>query len=280
MDNLLTPCLWYDGKAREAAELYRSSFSDVEIREQSPMVLTMQIAGQDITLLDGGPQFVSNPSISFFFICETLEEIDNIWSHFEKEGNVLMPIDRYEWSGRYGWIQDKFGFSWQFSLGKIDDVGQKITPSLLFVGDQFGKGEEAIRFYTSIFGSSAVDYISKYGKDDGADLSGKVKHSLFTINGYKFMLMESNNIHDFAFNEAISMVITCKSQEEIDYYWDSLKMDGKEFECGWLKDKFGISWQVVPEILGELMNDPEKADRVSDAFLKMKKFNIEVLKNA
>lgn len=280
MSNLINPCLWFDGKAKEAAGFYCSHFKDSRITTDTPMVVTFESAGQKFTCLNGGPHFKCNPSISFFYICETEKEINTIWNEFVNDGNVLMPLDKYEWSKKYGWVQDKYGVSWQFACGKMEEVGQKITPCLMFVGQQYGRAEEAINHYSSIFKNSRVDGILRYGNKEAPDKEGAVKHAQFGLSGQKFMIMESNHKHNFSFNEAISLMINCETQEEIDYYWGKLTEGGQESMCGWLQDKFGVSWQVVPAILGELMSDPAQAERVGQVFMQMKKFDIEKLKQA
>jgi len=212
-------------------------------------------------------------------VCETETETDKVWNTLADGGSVLMPLDKYEWSEKYGWVQDRFGVSWQIAFGKIRDVGQKITPSLMFVGEHHGKAEQAINFYTSVFDNSAISGILHYQAGE-SDPEGTVKHAQFNINKYVMMAMDSSFSHQFTFNEAISFVVDCQTQEEIDYYWNKLTEGGQESMCGWLKDRFGVSWQIVPTILGKLMSDTTRAERVTKAFLQMKKFDIEKLKQA
>jgi predicted 3-demethylubiquinone-9 3-methyltransferase (glyoxalase superfamily) len=280
MKQQITPCLWFNNQAKEAATFYSNHFKNAKIVSQSPIVSEIQVSGQTITLLDGGPMYQPNASISFFYICETPEEINSIWEVFSKEGTVLMPLDKYDWSERYGWVNDKFGISWQFSLGKIEDVGQKVTPSLLFVGNQYGRAEEAINFYSSIFKDAALDGIRRYGKNESPEIEGKVKHAQLGLNGQKFMFMESAQAHKFTFTEGVSLTIHCGTQEEIDYYWNKLTQGGEESMCGWLKDKFGVSWQVIPTILSKVMTDPNKAGKAAKAFMQMRKFDIEKIVQA
>lgn len=280
MKEKITPCLWFDGQAREAATLYCSVFTKAKIKAQSPIVTAIEVSGQSITLLDGGPKYKPNPSISFFYICETAEELDRIWKALSKDGKVLMPLDKYPWSEKYGWINDKFGISWQFALGKLDDVGQKITPCLLFTGKQYGRAEEALNCYTSIFKDSSIDGILRYGKNELPDQEGKIKHAQFSLNDQKFMVMDSAAQHNFTFSEGISLTIHCEDQEEIDYYWEKLTESGEESMCGWLKDRFGVSWQIVPTMLNQIMNDPVKAGKAAQAFMSMRKFNIEQIVQA
>jgi predicted 3-demethylubiquinone-9 3-methyltransferase (glyoxalase superfamily) len=280
MKEQITPCLWFNAQAKEAAALYCSVFTNAKITAQSPIVTEINVSGQSITLLDGGPMYQPNPSISFFYICETDEEIDRIWNAFSKEGNVMMPLDKYPWSKKYGWITDKYGISWQFALGKISEVGQKITPCLMFTGNQYGRVDEAIEHYSSIFKNASVDGILRYGAGELPDEEGKVKHAQIRLNDQKFMLMESARTHDFNFSEGVSLTIHCKTQEEIDYYWEKLTESGEESMCGWLKDKFGVSWQIIPTILSKLMTDPDKAGKAAKAFMSMRKMNIEQLVQA
>ncbi|MBD0332686.1 MAG: VOC family protein [Chitinophagaceae bacterium] len=279
MKNKIYPCLWFNGNAKEAATFYCSVFKDTNIEADTPLVVTLESAGQKFMLLNGGPEFTFNPSISFFVLCETEEEVDKAWNSLVAEGSVLMPLDKYEWSEKYGWVQDRFGISWQLSFGKMQDVGQKFTPTLMFTGPQHGRAEEAVHFYTSVFDNSAIIGILRYSKGDN-DVEGTVKHAQFKLDGNVFMVMDSSYPHAFHFNEAISFVVACETQEEIDYYWSKLTEGGSEGHCGWLKDKFGVSWQVVPTILERLMSEPVRRDRVMQAFMQMKKFDIEQLQNA
>jgi predicted 3-demethylubiquinone-9 3-methyltransferase (glyoxalase superfamily) len=280
MKELITPCLWFDNQAKEAADLYCKVFPGAKIASQSPIVTELEVAGQHITLLDGGPMYRPNPSISLFYICETEEEINNIWQAFSKDGSIQMPLDKYAWSEKYGWVSDRFGISWQLALGKLEDVGQKITPCLLFVGDQYGRAEEAIQHYTSIFNNSGIDGILRYGKNEQPDEEGKVKHAQIILDGQKLMLMDSGHAHKFAFSEGVSLTIHCNTQEEIDHYWAKLTERGEESMCGWLKDRFGVSWQVIPTILGKIMTDPKKAGKAAQAFMQMRKFDIEKIVQA
>jgi len=280
MKKKITPCLWFNNQANEAATLYCSVFANAKIAAQSPFVVEINISGQNITLLDGGPKYKPNASISFYYICETAEELDRAWNAFSKDGNVLMPLDKYPWGEKYGWINDKFGISWQLALGKIEDVGQKITPCMLFTGKQYGRAEEAINFYSSVFKDTKVDGILRYGPNEKPDQEGKVKHAQMALNGNKLMLMESAAAHNFTFTEGVSLTIHCETQEEIDYYWERLTENGAESMCGWLKDRFGVSWQIVPIILSKIMSDPAKAGKAAQAFLAMRKLNIEQIVQA
>lgn len=280
MKEKITPCLWYDNQAKDAGAFYCEYLQDAKIVAKSPFVTEIAIAGQSITLLNGGPIYQPNASISLFYTCETESEIDRIWKAFAEEGAVLMPLDAYPWSERYGWLNDKYGVSWQFAVGKIEDVGQKIAPCLLFAGSQYARAEEAIKHYSTIFRNTELDGILRYEKTDAPEQVGSVKHAQLRIDSQTFMFMDSLESQDLSFSEGVSLTIHCETQEEIDYYWNKLTEGGEESRCGWLKDKFGVSWQVIPMILSQIMSNPDKADKAAQAFMHMRKFEIEKIVQA
>jgi predicted 3-demethylubiquinone-9 3-methyltransferase (glyoxalase superfamily) len=156
---------------------------------------------------------------------------------------------------------------------------QRITPFLWFDD----KAEEAARFYTSIFKNSKIVNVARYG-DAGAEVSGRPKGTVMTVafelEGQDFVAL--NGGPQFKFTEAVSFVVNCQTQDEVDEYWQELSDGGQEIQCGWLKDKYGLSWQIVPTILDEMLNDPDskKAERVMKAMLRMKKIDIKGLKQA
>ncbi len=274
------PCLWFDGQAKAAAAFYCGIFPNSGMLSHNPMVTVWELCGQKFMGLDGGPMFTPNPSVSFFVTCETTDELDDIWDKLSQDAQIMMPKGKYDWSEYYGFLQDKFGISWQIFQGKYSDVNQKIVPCFLFTDNSFGKANEAVQFYTTVFSNAKIDNISFY---DEKEMPQKhiVKHAQFVLEGNVYMAMDGAGAHHFSFNEAISFVISCDTQEQIDYYWNTFTKDGgAESDCGWCKDKFGVSWQIVPSILEKLMSQPEKRDRVVQAFMQMKKFDIEKLINA
>ena len=280
MKKQITPCLWFNNQAKEAATMYCSVFPKSKITSQSPIVTEIKVSGQNFILLDGGPMYQPNPSISFNYICENEQELEIIWNAFAKEGSIIMPLDKYPFSEKYGWINDKFGISWQLALGEVSEIEQKITPYLMFTGKQYGRVDEAIKHYTSIFQNASVDAIRRYGANELPDREGKVKNAQIFVNGQKFALMESAAEHRFTFTEGVSLTVYCETQKEIDYYWEHLTESGKESMCGWLKDKFGVSWQIIPSMLGKIMSDPSKAGKAAQAFMSMRKLNIEQIVQA
>ena len=282
----INPFLWFDGKVEEAVNFYTAIFKEGKIKtiqraggKEGPVFMaTFTLAGQEFYALNGGPQFKFTPAISFFVNCETEEETDTLWKNLIEGGMAMMPLNKYPFSEKFGWVQDKFGLSWQLNL---TGSKQKITPFLLFVKEQNGKAEEAINFYTSLFKNSKIKRIERYGAGE-TGTEGAVKHGSFSLDGEGFMAMDSNMEHAFTFTPATSFFVNCYSQEEVDFFWEKLSVGGKKDRCGWLTDKYGVSWQIIPTTLGELMydKDPAKSARVMQAMMKMDKIVIKELEEA
>jgi predicted 3-demethylubiquinone-9 3-methyltransferase (glyoxalase superfamily) len=287
----ITYHLWFDKEAKEAAEFYTSIFKTSKIKNISTFhntpsgsadLVTIELLGQEFTLISAGPFFKFNPSISLLVACKTKSEIDDLWSSLSTDGVVLMVFGEYPFGEKYGWVQDKYGVSWQLIYNSKGEIKQRIIPTLMFVGNNTGKALEAINFYTSVFHKTKVGDILRYSQGEEPDKEGTIKHASFKLEGQEFAAMDSAREHNFTFNEAISFIVHCKNQKDIDYYWEKLSADSSAEQCGWLKDRCGVSWQIVPEIMNEMMSskDKEKIARVTEAFLKMKKFDIAKLEKA
>lgn len=277
MTQRLTTCLWFDGKAKEAFLFYKDVFGEVELVSENPLAVNYNLFGRRFMHLNGGPGFPINPSISFFISVSSQSEIEDIWGKLIQGGNTLMPLGKYPWSAQYGWCADQFGVNWQLMLEHESSC--KVMPSFMFTGKNCGKAAEAIEFYTSMFEKSKVIQISKYEEGE-PDITGYIKYAQFELNDLPFGAMDSSANHEFSFNEGISFVITVDTQEEIDYYWNLLADGGKPGRCGWIKDKFGVSWQVVPSVLGKYMTNSVTAPKATYAFLQMSKFIIHDLEKA
>lgn len=291
----LTPCLWFDNEAEEAVKFYTSIFENSSIKkvarfgkegfeyhhkpEGSVMTVDFKLNGQRFLALNGGPDFKFNESVSLFVYCGSEEGINFLYQKLTEGGSVNMPLNKYDWSPKYAWVKDKFGISWQLDIEDVNS-NQKIVPALLFVNEKFTKVKEATNFYSSIFPNSKILLEVPWNKSMNFP-GGTLLFAQFKLNGYLFNIMSGGGMkHNFDFNEAISFIIYCDNQDEIDYYWQKLTDGGEESMCGWLKDKFGISWQVVPTILDELMKDPDKSSKTLNAMFDMKKFDISKLVEA
>lgn len=278
MKNNLYPCLWFDGNAQQAAEFYCAVFGQAKILQSTSMVTTFEIRGTKFMGLNGGPMYKVNSSISFFVYCGSEQQIDRLYKIFTDGGSVLMPLGAYGWSKKYAWVIDKFGVNWQLDIDDIKSE-QKIVPTLLFANEKKESVKGAITHYHSIFSNSKILLEAPYGADSqlpsGTLLFAQMKLSDFILNA-----MSSTLPHNFDFTPGVSFVIECEDQQQIDYYWEKLGKEGRYSMCGWLEDKFGVSWQIVPTILSKLMADPAKSQRVIQAFMKMQKFEMEKLINA
>ncbi|KFF12488.1 3-demethylubiquinone-9 3-methyltransferase [Chryseobacterium soli] len=282
MNNDIFPCLWHDGDAGEAAALYCKIFGGT-ITADTPVVVNIDLFGQKLMLLNGGPHFEKNASVSFMVICDTEDEVQQYWDQLLEGGMALMALDSYPWSKKYGWVKDRFGTTWQLFLGEKADE-QKLVPTLMFIHQNNGKAKEAMEFYTQTFPNSKIGNILHY-KDGGEpnEVLENVQHAHFVIDGYSLFCMDNSYDHAFDFNEGISMVIMTDDQEETDHLWNTLiSGGGRESMCGWLKDKYGFSWQIVPKKLIQLMNDAdqEKSQQVVQAMMKMQKIIIKDLEEA
>lgn len=288
----ITPHLWFDTQAREAAAFYCALFPDSRIEsvvqlKDTPSgdcdVVSFVLNGQPFMAISAGPTFTFNPSISFMVNYDpsrddkAREHLDAAWARLIDGGSALMPLGEYPFSQHYGWVQDRYGVSWQLIL--TDPAGEPrpfIVPSLLFTGDAYGKAEEAGAFYRSVFDGSEAGQLVKYPEGMEHDRPGTVMFSDFRLGDTWWVAMDSGYDHGFGFNEAISFLVTCRDQAEIDRYWAQLSSVPEAEQCGWCKDRYGVSWQVSPVVLEELMASDDQAlvDRVMQAFLPMHKLDV------
>ncbi|PFP15659.1 hypothetical protein COJ96_27710 [Bacillus sp. AFS073361] len=294
----IVPHLWYDKEAKEAAEFYTTIFPDSKITNITTIhdtpsgdsdIVSFELWGQKFMAISAGPHFKLNPSVSFIVNFDPSREKDAgeklqaVWDKLSDGGTALMPLDKYPFSEKFGWIQDKYGFSWQLILSNPEgEERPPLVPSLLFVGDNCGKAEEAINFYLSVFKNAKQGLIARYPKGMEPDKEGTIMFADFSFENQWFSAMDSAHEHKFNFNEAFSFMVYCDTQDEIDHYWEKLSAVPEAEQCGWLKDQFGLSWQIVPTEMDEMMSKgtPEQLARVTEAFLKMKKFDLAILREA
>lgn len=287
----IVPHLWYDTQAREAADWYCSIFPDARITHITPLhdtpsgdaeVVNFILAGQPFMAISAGPHFSFNPSISFMVNCSTADEVDRLWDALSADARqVLFPLDAYPWSPRYGWLADKYGLNWQ--IIRVSAIKQKIMPCCLFVGDVFGRAEEALHFYQTVFTHHQIGELYRFSDmQDNSAPGMAIAYVDIQLEDLWMVLMDGPGEHHYAFNEAISFVVHADTQQEIDSYWQKLSAIPEAEQCGWCKDKFGISWQVVPTVLDEMMRkgNAEQIRRLTRAFLQMKKMDIEALQKA
>lgn len=276
----LHTCIWYNNNAQEAVKMYKEAFGNVEVTSDNGTVIMFKIKGQPIMGLNGGNHFKPTPAFSYYVSFEDNEDILKAWDVLSSEGRVLMPLAEYDWNPQYGWLEDKYGVNWQLWTGGFSKPDQKVVPGLMYCNAMQGKADEAIDLYTSLFPDSFRGMTYRY-PDNIPEIAGQIVHAEMTLENVLFKAFDSGIPHEFDFTEGMSIVVYCDSQEEIDKYWNTLtSQGGQESQCGWCKDKFGLSWQIIPAILPQLLSNPEKGQRVTNAFLKMKKFDIQALIDA
>jgi len=277
--------IWLNDQAEDAAKLYTSIFKNAKTistmpgPNNKPMGVTVELDGCQFILFNGGPQYHPTHGISYFVTCRSQEEIEKIWNALSDGGEVRMALDKYPWSERYGWIADRFGVNWQ--LSQSADRQGPIMPTLIFAGEQQGRAEEAMDLYTSQFPNSSINFVARYEQGEPGPL-GKIKFASFTINGQQFSAMDSGVDMPNAFSLGISLFVNCETQDEVDKLWENLSEGGHQDRCGWLQDKFGVAWQIVPTALGRLLGDKDraKANSVMQAMMGMGKLVIRDLEEA
>lgn len=294
----IVPHLWFNTQAKEAAAFYCDIFPESKIVSSAMLrdtpsgdtdFVTFNLSGYDFMAISAGPLFPLNPSISFMLNFDPSHDenaeqnLRGMWDKLSDGGETLMPLQQYPYSKLYGWVKDKFGITWQLILTNPEgEIRPFIIPSLMFSGEQVNNAEQALTFYASVFKHAKSGTVARYPEATGPANKGAVMFADFMIEDQWFAAMDSGVDQDFSFNEGISLLINCDTQQEIDYYWEKLSAVPEAEQCGWLKDKFGVSWQVSPTAMNKMMAEGtrEQVDRVTQAFLKMKKFDIAALEAA
>lgn len=280
----ITPNLWCNGNAREMAEFYAAVFPGGAITGGSTypsssdegladfqqdlagkdLTIDLTLAGYSFTLINAGPEFAPTPANSFMVYFDPRkpgQSKDDLTAMSEKlldDGKALMPLQEYEWSEWYAWIEDKYGYSWQLILREPLDLDfPTIMPELMFGGPVQNRAAEASAHYQSVFQDSMQGLAQNYPAAMGPATTKSLMYSDFKIAGQWFAAMDPGAEQDFTFTEAVSYSVTCKDQAEIDYFWSKLSAHPASEQCGWCKDQFGVSWQIVPANMGELMSRPD-----------------------
>jgi predicted 3-demethylubiquinone-9 3-methyltransferase (glyoxalase superfamily) len=295
----IVPHLWFNTEAKEAAEFYVSAFggdsavTHVSTLRSTPSgdcdIVSFDLRGYSFMAISAGPYFTINPSISFMLNFDPSVDndartnLDALWEKLSDGGKPLMPLDAYPFSQRYGWIQDKYGVNWQLMLVQPGSEPRPfVMPSLMFTGDNTGKANDAIDFYVSTFKNSKRGRTAPYPPGASPEPAAKIMYADFMLEQQWFAAMDSGHMHTFSFNEGVSLLVRCNDQAAIDYYWDKLSAVPEAEQCGWLKDTYGVSWQIAPVEMDAMMqsgNDKGIA-AVTKAFLQMKKFDLAALRDA
>lgn len=295
MTQTIIPSLWFDGQAEEAANFYTMTLQDGqilrvdhypeagrELHRHEPgdvQMVEFMIEGLRFVIVNGGPLFELNPSVSFTVYRTKPEELVELWSKLIDGGSELMPLGTYPFSESYGWLIDKYGVSWKLMLAAEMHA---TAPSLLFTQSHTGQAEEALRYYADTLPGAKIETISHYPAGSEPDREGTLQYGDLVIDGQRLVAMDDANNHDFTFSGGVSLLLQCDTQEQIDALWERLSAVPEAEQCGWCQDKFGVTWQIAPRVLNEMLRDgtPEEIDRVTQAYLPMKKFDIATLQRA
>lgn len=271
------PCIWVEKPPKEVFDFYQSVFDNSGIDQDYEMVVYGRLENSAFMILGGNNNYRPNSSISFMVMSKDKEKTDRYYQALIKGGSALMPLDSYEWSSHYGWVIDKYGISWQLYT-EDDHADEKstgsIVPTLMFANEQQGRCREALEHYRQIFPSMRIDGILDY---PSGEFAGQVMHTQFKIQDFTLMAMDSGVPQTFSFNDTISLTLLCKDQGGVDYYWDRLLKEGNAIQCGWLVDKFGIRWQVVPDGMDKLLFEHPQGEENMKRMMGMIKLNIEEL---
>ncbi|WGD36538.1 VOC family protein [Lysinibacter sp. HNR] len=294
----IVPNIWCNRNAEEAGVFYASVFpgatSRVESRYPSeglldfqrdfagePLTVNVEIEGTRLVLINAGDEFHPNPSISLVLNFDPLmfggdaevaiAQMNSIWGALSDGGTELMPIGEYPFSPRYGWVQDRYGVSWQLMLTNPEgDPRPFIIPALMFGGAAQNRAAEALDLYTAVFEDAAIGNRFPYGQQTGPATPDALMFSEFRIGEQWFGAMDSGVEQDFSFTCGVSLEVSCADQHEIDRLWDALSAVPEAEQCGWLADRFGVSWQIVPANMKELMDHPNAFEHL----MEMKKIVI------
>lgn len=288
----IIPNVWCNRSAEAVAALYEEVFSAAGFQVSSvvesrypetdlpdfqkefagqPVTINVTINGYLLTLINAGDEFRPSPGVSFmlnfdprFFSDDATKAQDalkNVWEKFKSEGKELMPLGEYPFCPLYGWVEDKFGVNWQlFFKDPESDSRPLIMPSMMFDGPAQDRAQEAAEFYVSLFKqdneSAEMGTTFPYSEPTGKADAGALAYGDFRIADQWFAIMDNGSGQDHGFG-GVSLLIQCEDQEEIDRLWDAMSAVPEAEQCGWLKDKFGMAWQVVPANLEELMQRPD-----------------------
>ncbi|WP_421000330.1 VOC family protein [Carnobacterium maltaromaticum] len=284
MENKFAPCLWVDNQVEEMTELYTKVFEngkplktlyfleDAHGKIGDILTQSVQLANQEFILLNGGPEFKATPSISYMVTCTSETQLQVLWQELSEGGKLLMNLAIYPGVGQFGWLEDRFGISWQFSLDQSSS-SQKITPCFMFSGEQYGNASRAVAEWIEVFQSGEI--LEHYFNEDST-----TKLAKFTLHQQEFMAMDSAVDHDFTFSLANSFYVYCENQKEIDRLWTAITSKGTEMPCGWMGDRFGVAWQTVTRDMDTMLDRKNltKALAVTQAVYGMMKIDSEELR--
>lgn len=283
---LIVPSIWFQGNAPEAIEFYAQAIGDLDVlntqhypTEDLPdfleqfagavMSVDFTLWGRRLQAINAGDEFTPTPGISFLlnldpaFRPDAETKIDAVWAALAEGGEERMPLQEYPFAKKYGWLKDRYGVEWQLMLTDPDGEPRPcLIPWLMFSGDAQNRCSEALARYTELFPNSSITTTAPYGQPTGNATAEALMFADVALDGQCFAAADDGSGGNLPFSEGVSLAILCDSQEEIDHYVSGLSRVPESELCGWVKDEFGVSWQVQPANLAEILQRPGNQQRL------------------
>lgn len=286
---IIVPYLWFNREAVEAAEFYVEQFPDSRIIGRDVVkgtpsgdcdVVSFELGGMPFEAISAGPYFEFNPAVSFIvnfdpsMMPDASSALEALWQALSDGGTVRMPLDTYPFAKRFGWVADRFGVNWQLMLTDPEgDDRPLITPSLMFSDARYGQAEAARQYYATVFEDTQLGTLFKTPEQEAVMYADLRLHNLWMA------FTDSAGPHPYTFHQAVSFMVKCETQAQMDALWSQLSAVPEAEQCGWLQDRFGLPWQIVPNCFDAMMYEgcTRQKSELTTAFLKMKKFDIAPL---
>lgn len=296
----ITVNIWCDREAEAAGEFYAAVLpaTTTQVSSRYPdaglpdfqadfageaLTVDVTVDGQRLVLINAGDEFRPNPTVSPALLFDTARDpdarqrLDAVWRRLVDGGEILLPLGDYPFSPHYGWVRDRYGVGWHLITTERSGVRQPmLSPALMFCGAAQNRAEAAVEFYTGLLPASQISSVLRYPEDVGPAKAGTVMFADFTLARQRFIAMDSVAERDYGFDPGMSLQIDCADQAEIDRLWQALSAVPESEQCGWCIDEFGLSWQVVPAAMEELIDSPG----AYEAMLEMTKIEIAALRAA
>ncbi|HEL1612578.1 TPA: VOC family protein [Streptococcus suis] len=284
----IIPHLWYDTEAKEAVAFYVELFGGnvdwtytiTDTPSGDSDLIQFQLGDMTLAAISAGPYFKLNESMSLMVNVANKDEVTRLYQALSESGRVLMPLAEYPFSPYYVWLEDRFGLSWQLSYAPDLDKPYQFDICLLFSQEQVGLAQPMLDYYKDKLPQASVGQLSYYGEGEAAVEAAKLNYAELLVGGQKLIVMDHGYGGEDSFNEAFSLMVYVDSQDELNFYYDLLSAVPEAEMCGWVKDQFGISWQIVPRILMEAYDtaSPETVKAVNDAVLQMRRLDFDQIK--
>ncbi|RRR49695.1 VOC family protein [Streptococcus suis] len=283
----IIPHLWYDTEAKEAVAFYVELFGGkidwtytiTDTPSGDSDLIQFQLGDMTLAAISAGPYFKLNESMSLMVNVANKDEVTRLYQALSEGGRILMPLGEYPFSPYYVWLEDRFGLSWQLSYAPDLDKPYQFDICLLFSQDQVGLGQPMLDYYKDKLPQARLGRLSYYGEGEATVAVAKLNYAELFIGDQKIIAMDHGYGGEASFNEAFSLMVYVDSQEEAESWYEKVSAVPEAEICGWVKDQFGISWQIVPRILMEAYDtaNPEKVKAVNAAVMTMKRLDIAAI---